>query len=301
MSVPEDASFALCLTHDVDRPYKTLPQALYYAIRERRPAHLWSLLQADDPYWQFEEIMALEDALGVRSAFYFLCEPHLLFEQEPRAWLDPDNWVQYLGRYDVRREDIAAVMRQLDDGGWEVGLHGSYHSSDDPARLATEKQHVEEVLGRPVVGARQHYLRLSEPDTWRHQSALGLRYDASLGSGVDYGFDHGYDVSRPFDDEFVVFPLTLMEQTLPDPGTSIEQAWSVCESLLTEAEENAAVMTVLWHPRYFNETEFPGYRRLYRRLVEHAIERNAWVGPPADLYPHTKPGELAVPSRSEPS
>ncbi len=298
MSVPEGHPFALCLTHDVDRPYKSAAQALYYAVVERRPGHLRSLFTDENPYWQFEEIAELEAAFGVRSAFYFLSEPHLLFERPAREWPSPGNWVQHLGRYDVLRDDLAAAIRRLDEGGWEVGLHGSTATARDRERMATEKRRVESVLGHPVVGGRQHYLELSIPETWRHQSALGMRYDASLGSATDYGFEYGYGLRRPFDDEFVVFPLTLMEQTLPDPGTDFERAWGVIESLLAEAAEHDAVMTVLWHPRYFNEAEFPGYRRLYRRLLARAVEADAWIGPPADLYerldhdgaPSTSPG-----------
>jgi hypothetical protein len=43
-------------------------------------------------------------------------------------------------------------------------------------------------------------------------------------------------------------------------------------------------MSVLFHPRLFAERDFPGYRRLYRRLVERALAMGAWVGPPADYY-----------------
>jgi hypothetical protein len=43
-------------------------------------------------------------------------------------------------------------------------------------------------------------------------------------------------------------------------------------------------MSALWHPRLFNSTDFPGYRRLYRRLVETALEMGAWVGSPGDYY-----------------
>jgi peptidoglycan/xylan/chitin deacetylase (PgdA/CDA1 family) len=176
------------------------------------------------------------------------------------------------------------VDLDLDEGGWEVGLHGSLRSYDDPERLAHEKAVLEEVLAHRVQGGRQHYLRLSVPETWEHQAAAGLDYDASLGSSDEYGFRHGYDLVRPFDDEFVVFPLTLMEQTLPDPDDRFDAAWAACERLLSEAAANDAVMTVLWHPRYFNPEEFPGYQRLYRRLVTEALERGAWVGPPGELY-----------------
>jgi hypothetical protein len=33
-----------------------------------------------------------------------------------------------------------------------------------------------------------------------------------------------------------------------------------------------------------SESDFPSYRRLYRRLLDLAIEQGAWVGPPRDCY-----------------
>lgn len=278
--IPGDGEFALCLTHDVDRPYKGV-RSLYYATRERPSYHLRSALSSANPYWQFEEIRNQEDDLGVRSAFYFLDEQHLLFERPASDWLSPTNWVQHLGRYDLDAPELVEAIRELDAGGWEIGLHGSYHSPTDRDRLAAEKSTIETVLGGPIVGGRQHYLRLSIPETWRHHRAIGLRYDASLGSGTERGFQYGYRPLRPFDDDFLAFPLTLMEQALPDPGNDVERAVAVCDRLLREAAENDAVMTALWHPRYFNGREFPGYREVYRRLVERAIELGAWIGTPA--------------------
>jgi hypothetical protein len=275
--------FALCLTHDVDRPYKR-HQALYYALRERPLYHLRTALPWHNPYWQFEAVMDLEADLGVRSAFYFLQEPNLVREGSVRGWLDPEQWVQFLGRYDVTDPDVAAVVADLDEGGWEVGLHGSILAHDDRDRLAREKRVIERVLGDAVLGGRQHYLRLDGRRTWCHQSAIGLRYDSSLGSSTEYGFDDGYLPRRPFDDDFLVFPLTLMEVALPDPADERRRAARECERLLAEAARNDAVMTALWHPRYFNPAEFPGYRRCYRELVERATEMGAWVGSPGQFY-----------------
>lgn len=281
-AVPDGATFALCLTHDVDRPYKGL-RSLYYATRERPTYHLRTALSPANPYWQFEEIMALEAELGVRSAFYFLNEQHLLRDLPKREWLSPENWVHHLGRYDVTAPEIVDVIRDLDGGGWEVGLHGSSHSADDPARLREEKRVLENVLEGPVAGGRQHYLKHTVPETWQYHHAIGLAYDTTLGSSTECGFHAGYRPIRPFDDDFLVFPLTIMEQALPDPATDSDAARETCEQLLLEAAANEAVMTVLWHPRYFNDREFPGYRGLYRWLVERASELGAWIGPPRTL------------------
>jgi len=278
----DDHTFALCLTHDLDRPYKSF-RALYYAIRERRGEHLRDLLVEHNPYWQFENIMALERDLGVRSAFYVLNEPSI-WQADPASWLDLTAWIQEVGRYDVRHPQLLEALRTLSAGGWEIGLHGSYHSHTDRERLRREKAELEALLGRPIRGGRQHYLRLAVPETWRHHAEIGLTYDASLGSSDRVGFDYGYRPIRPFADDFVVFPLTAMEQALPDPGEHFDAAWSACERLLDEAAANEAVMTVLWHPRDFGAPDFPGYGRLYRRLVERAGAMGAWVGSPAECY-----------------
>lgn len=279
----DEPSFSLCLTHDVDRPYKTY-QSLYYALKDRDPYHIRTVMSDSHPYWQFEEVMELEDDLGVRSAFYFLNEQNLFSDRPPREWVCPESWKLYAGRYSIHDPDIIEAIRELDEGGWEVGLHGSYESFRDRDRLRREKEALEEILGHPVVGGRQHYLNLHVPDTWEHHDAVGLRYDASLGSSTEFGFRHGYDVKRPFDDDFVVFPLTIMENALPDPGEHFDRAWEGCRQYLEEAAENGATMTILWHLNKFNEREFPGYRSLYRRIIEYAQDLGAWVGPPAELY-----------------
>mgnify|MGYP006273041103 FL=1 len=281
-AVPDGHSFALCLTHDVDRPYKTY-QAPYYAVTERDPSHLRSLLPGVNPYWSFEAIAALEDDLGVRSAFYFMDEQRLFGDRPVAEWLDADGWQRYVGRYAIDDPAIVRAMRELDAGGWEVGLHGSFESFDDRDRLRTEKHRLESLLGHPVRGGRQHHLNLAVPETWEHHAALGLRYDSTLGSSDAYGFDHGYRPFRPFDDAFVEFPLTLMDVALPDVAADPARAEEACESLLREAAENGAVMTVLWHPRYLGD-DHPEHVALYRDLIRQAQELGAWVGPPGELY-----------------
>lgn len=281
-SILDDHPFALCLTHDVDRPYKTY-QWLWEAVREGSAGALVGLLRGRNPYWQFERVRDLEAELGVRSAFYFLNEPHLLLEKPLGTLLHHDEWLEHLGRYDITDDAIANVIRELDADGWEVGLHGSYDSSTNRSRLADEKRELESVIGHGIDGVRQHHLKLDVPTTWRHHQEIGLRYDTSLGWSHRYGFDYGYRPIKPFGDGFVVLPLTLMEVSLPDPHGRFDDALDVCRRLLEEAARERAVMTILWHVRYFSEKDFPGYGRLYRRVVELALEMDAWVGPPIEL------------------
>lgn len=277
-----EKQFALCLTHDVDRPYKTI-QAPYRAFRERDLSHCNHFFTDERPYWQFDTIQAIEDEFGVRSSFYFLNERRLVRDLPKRAWLTPRNWIRYTGHYAIDDPAIVRVIQELHNGGWEIGLHGSFSSYDDRARLEYEKAALESVLGTSITGGRQHFLNRSIPATWRHHRAIGLSYDSSLGSSSSAGFLHGYDVRRPFDDDFLVFPLTAMEVALHTADNSLEVAKTRVDQLIEEAARNQAVMTVLWHIRLFNTDEFPGYAELYRYLIKRAIDANAWIGPVRDL------------------
>lgn len=275
--------FALCLTHDVDRPYKSI-QGLYYALRDLDAGHLKALFPDENPWWTFDCIRAIERDCGVRSAFYFLQEPHLLRERSPREWLQPYRWIEHVGRYDPASPEIASLIRELDSGGWEIGLHGSLGTHRDFDRLCQEKEHLEMVLDGTVYGGRQHHLRHDSRKMWRQQSIAGLLYDTSLGSSDRVGFQYGYGLRRPFDDDFVVFPLTIMDKALMDHSSDPGAARRTCSNLLEEAREHNAVMTVLWHPRFFSELGYPGQKGVYRFLIERALEMDAWVGSPLELY-----------------
>lgn len=58
----------------------------------------------------------------------------------------------YRGRYDVTDDEIVDVIRTLDRGRWEVGIHGSYDSYRGPDRLAYEKETPESVVGHEIAG-----------------------------------------------------------------------------------------------------------------------------------------------------
>jgi hypothetical protein len=87
------------------------------------------------------------------------------------------------------------------------------------------KSILEDVLGKEVVGIRQHYLNLDVPETWNLQHQAGFLYDASFGLKNAIGFrENRY---RPFTDTesgMFIIPLAIMECYLfstsnNDPGT----------------------------------------------------------------------------------
>lgn len=282
MTGQTEYSFALCLSHDVDRVYKT-HQYLYNAISDRDIGELRGMFGTKNPYWQFERFMAIESGLGVRSSFNVLDEIHL--SNRPMSeWVSKRGWMLYAGRYDVTDRVIASTFRTLDNLGWEIGLHGSYTSSENPDRFGYEKERIESVIDTEIIGNRQHHWRLSPPETWGRLRDAGIKYDTSLGDSTDMDFQHGYDLIRPFDDEFVVFPWSLMDHAVMGSAKSTDEVRVNCHRVLEDARENRSVLVADWHSNVLYGPEYPDYARIYEDLIEQALDMGAWVGAPGTFY-----------------
>jgi hypothetical protein len=283
MSDSPEYAFALCLSHDVDRVYKT-HQYVYEAATELDPRELAGLFSGKNPWWTFERVLSLEADLGVRSSFNVLDEQHIT-ERPVSEWFTMRGWQLFSGRYDVTDEQVASTLQLLDDFGWEVALHGSYTSSENPERFEREKRRIEAAADTEIVGNRQHYWRLSRPDTWRHLRDAGVKYDTSLGDTTDLAFQYGHDLLRPFDDEFVVFPWSLMDSAVMDSADTTAQRWENCRAVLEEARDRRTVLVADWHTgSVFSDEDKPGWADMYERMIREALEMGAWVGPPGRFY-----------------
>jgi len=277
---PQNKKFAVCLTHDVDRVKKTY-QYLTHFIKSRDLYHVKSfVVRKEYPYWNFERIMEIEDKYGVRSTFFFLNE------SKKFNILRPKEWKLALGRYNLNSKKIVDVIQKLQVGGWDIGLHGSYDSYKNKELLLKEKTNLEKIIGKEVIGIRQHYLNLNIPETWEIQKSIGLKYDASFGSSLEVGFrNKQYLPFCPFADSFFVIPLTIMDSTLFHNSESIEDAWNKCKGIIDEAEKHGALVTVLWHQRVFNEQEFPNWSKMYEKIIEYSLNKNALVTNMAKILP----------------
>jgi len=278
-TLPSSKKFLVWLSHDVDRVYKTFFHSIYYAINERNIRHFLDYFKKGNPYWNFERIMSLESKHGVRSTFFFLNE------SMKASVLQPRSFILAKGRYEILDPKIQEIIRKVDHDGWEVGVHGSYESYKNQPLLENEKQTLEGIVNHPVTGIRQHYLNLSIPQTWKIQKSVGLKYDASYGLTQDIGFrDQVFYPFRPFNDEFIVFPLTIMEKPLFDRSKDLEDAWETCLKWIGLAEKKGTLLSLLWHQRIFDEHGFPGYREIYERIIVECLKRDAQFCTGKDIH-----------------
>ncbi|MGH2585482.1 MAG: polysaccharide deacetylase family protein, partial [Dehalococcoidia bacterium] len=134
---------------------------------------------ADPDLWNtFDHMMDVDERNGLRAMFYVI-------GGRTAGNLD--------GTYDLDDPWIRRLLRRIHDRGHEIGLHTSYYSSTDPARLSCELAALQEACRREGIeqdrwGGRQHWLRWDNPATWRYYDQAGLEYDSSLGCSHHAGF-----------------------------------------------------------------------------------------------------------------
>jgi len=275
---PDNRNFALCLTHDVDRVKKSYQYFTYFA-KTLRPYHLLSMFLKEEPYWNFEKIMDLERKHDVKSTFFFLNE------KKKTRMLSPKDFLLRYGRYDIHDPKIVEVICKLYSDDWEIGVHGSYDSFKNKDLLRQEKKELEEIVGDDIIGIRQHYLNLENKKTWKFQQEAGFRYDSSFGFRTKIGFrDNKYLPFHPFNNSaFLVIPLAIMDSALFDSSIDLNDAWKRCKRLIEQTEKQHSLLTVLWHQRVFNEKEFPGWSKIYEKIIIECKKRNAWVATTGEI------------------
>jgi peptidoglycan/xylan/chitin deacetylase (PgdA/CDA1 family) len=279
------ARFAVALTHDVDSPWKWTRKGLKGAaaraksdIRRGRfgsgARELRGLagatvhkIRGTDPYWSFDRILDDERRSGSSSTFFLLAE-HAHELDGPAA-----------EAYERLRPRL---VETLQEGGAEVGLHGSYSAAADPVRIAHEKKRLEALSG-PINGQRYHFLRVDPHRNFASLEAAGFAYDSSLGFGDAVGFRAGiahpfrpWDFEREAPRDLIEVPLAAMDVTLSAErylNLSAAQAEERLGSLLDWAEEHGGGFAVLWHSEQYDSALLPGWDRLYRRLIDKVRER----------------------------
>ncbi|KXS40683.1 MAG: hypothetical protein AWU59_2436 [Methanolobus sp. T82-4] len=280
--LPEEKKFAVCLTHDVDDIYPPLPHTLLSVLHSVKGANLGQLKKHalwrlngknSSPYLNFREIMDIEESYGAKSSFYFLTA-----EKDPRRF-----------RYNI--EDAESYMGEIVDRGCEVGLHGGYFSYASYDKLAEEKQKLENVLGKKVIGFRNHYLRFKMTDSWEILSKAGFRYDSTLGFNNAVGFRNGlchpfrpFDVGGSKELDILEIPLVAMDAALFNCTASFKDAWELIKGILDTGEQYNGIITLLWHNSSFSTPFRKDWKNLYIKILDYCNQKNAWITSGEDIY-----------------
>jgi peptidoglycan/xylan/chitin deacetylase (PgdA/CDA1 family) len=274
---PNNCSFAVCLTHDVDDVYPPYSHSLlssFACIKKMdfnrfKDQLFWRFHGKDrSPYRNFKQIMELEERYNAKSSFYFLAT---------------NADIKRL-RYNI--EDLESELGMITDNGWEVGLHGGYYAFNNLELILQEKDRLEKVLGRKVAGYRNHYLRFKVPNSWNLLAQAKFEYDTTFGYQDAVGFRNG--MCHPFrpveimNDEYIPLdileiPMVMMDVALFNTQKTFENMWGMSKRIIDTVESSRGVLTLNWHSNSFNCAYKDTWSQLYEMILEYCEKKNAWM------------------------
>lgn len=281
---PGGASWAACLSHDVDMLFKwrlrtvvrLLLESPLHALdhRQAQLRNRWKELRlrlrtGQDPWFLVDEMVELEQRHGLVSTLLFLAEPR-----------DHQTY-----RYQLGRAQVRGLLARLREQAVEVGLHGGWTSCMSARRMKEQARQLERAMGGKPLVTRQHWLRFNIQHTWPAQMQAGLCVDSSLGFNDRPGFRAGTSLPfHPLNEEghalnLLELPLLLMDSQLYDeqklaPLAARRQA----EEVMEQVRRVGGLLTVNWHPHTMCREDFPGRREHFESLLARLDQPDCWVG-----------------------
>jgi hypothetical protein len=224
-----------------------------------------------DPLDAITKLALKEKLCGIGASFYFL-----LRQVHRRD-----------ANYTCEGKSLLEWMNVLEGSGFEIGVHGSYTSLDEPEGLSREYE-IERRLGFDPLGGRQHWLRFTPDRLIPAIEEAGASYDTSIGWSDRIGFRAGACFAFPpyfFEKErpatFLEIPLVIMDQGLQaETGGGRCDACSHAESVLSNSRRYGwGGTSLLWHPTAFGGGWLaPEIGEAFWQLADEGRKRNeAWV------------------------
>jgi hypothetical protein len=255
------------VSHDNDGLFRGFLQDGLYALKKGRLDWVLRLLlervAMKHRWMNMSHIMDINEKYGIKSTFFWLVNRGDVRVGD-RALRNAD--------YSITDPRIRRLIKDIERRGFEQGIHKSISDQDFSEELAR--------LPFSCIANRNHFLKLSVPDHFKAVDEAGLKLDFSLGFAEHYGFRNSYALPfRPFDLKrgcvcsALYVPLAIMDTSnwsymkLP-----LDEMKQQLEAFVSEHAESA-VISILWHNKYFTEMKFKGYLTVYESLLNLCAQK----------------------------
>lgn len=216
-----------------------------------------------DPYNTFDLQCAIQDKYNLEQIYFCLVGDYAPFDKN----ISLEN-----------SRKLQALFKTLADSA-QIGLHPSYLSNFKTKNLKIEQERLSKLLKLNITKSRQHYLKLSFPETYRRLLDVGISEEYSMGYADEIGFRASlctpfcfYDLPLEQSTNLKIFPFAVMDGTLKDymqlkPSAAIEKI----KNLVDEVRKVKGTFISVWHNQSLDESStWQGWLRVYTEMVEYA-------------------------------
>jgi hypothetical protein len=164
--------------------------------------------------------------------------------------------------------------------GYTIGIHPSWQSGDEEAVLMKEVDELAEIAGAPVKYSRQHYIRMTLPQTYRKLIDVGIEKDFSMGYGSSNGFRASiassffwYDLKAEKKTGLMLFPFCFMDSnSFYENRLSPQSAFEELMDYYRKIKKVNGLMVTIWHNHFFGtDPMFKGWKEVYEVFLKDQI------------------------------
>jgi hypothetical protein len=217
-----------------------------------------------DPYDTFKYLQYITEKYKLNSIYFFLLADYGL----------NDKNVPYQST--LLQKQINSIADYA-----EIGIHPGYGSNAEKQKLQTEHQRLEKILNRHITKSRQHFLKLTLPDTYRNLLELDITDDYTMGYACMPGFRSSiansfyfYDLDSETETKLRVHPFMIMEGTFKYyQNQSPEDFLVSAKKLIGETKKVNGEFISLWHNDSLSDRGiWSGWRKAYEEMIKYALK-----------------------------
>jgi len=249
------------MVRTIGRYLIALKELDWYGIKERT---LVLLKKKKDPFNTFDLQLEYQKKYNLKPVYFFLYAHYSRFDKN----------------INTRNKRFKKLIKRMADYA-KIGIHPSYYSNEKPELVAIELEGLEKVLNKEVNRSRNHFLRLTLPDTYRTLINNDITDDYTMGYASAAGFRagictmfHFYDLDIERETALRVHPFAVMDGTLRDYlNLTTADALSIIKTLNDAVRSVNGTFITLWHNESLSdELRWKGWRKLYENMLEIAAK-----------------------------
>jgi hypothetical protein len=228
------------------------------AIKER-----WEVLRGrqQDPFDTFDLQLQLQAKYKLEVIYFVLLADYGLNDKN----------------IPVQSRPFQLLIKHLADHA-KVGIHPSFGSNYQSDKLLVERDRLQKIVKREVTASRQHFLKLSFPQTYRNLLELDITDDYTMGYAAQPGFRasictpfHFYDLELEKMTPLKIHPFVVMDATFRYYlDYTPEQSLQLIKALVDEVKAVDGHFVSLWHNETWSEHgTWKSWSSLFEKMVQY--------------------------------
>ena len=265
-----ERSFSFTPTYDIDLAYaykhkgfllntagfaRSLLKLDFKSVKKRANVLFGKTL---DPYETFDYLSSLHQKYGLNPCYFFLVA-------KKRSKYDKNTRTN-----NKNFQNLIKTLSQKSD----IGLHTSYYVMDKTQNINSELACFQNILKKPAIKNRHHYLRFSLPISYQLLASKGIKEEYSMGYVHNVGFRAGtcnpfffFDLQKNKTTDMLVYPLLFMENALLEKDAS--QTIEYLKPFIEETRQYKGTLVSLFHNQSFgDEGNEQKWKEVYEELLK---------------------------------